>query len=102
VLCLLPVFDSVEAGPAFLTADFAGRANLAIRCFNLPINFLSVLLKHMPTVIDHGGPEKAAPMIADGVNKKRDSGYPPALFLGGRRAPLPRGYWWRQLLCITK
>jgi hypothetical protein len=44
--CLLPLFDSVATGAAsFFAAGFAGRVNLAIRCFNLPINFFSILLK---------------------------------------------------------
>jgi hypothetical protein len=43
--CLLPLFDSVDAGAAFFAAGFAGRVNLAIRCFSLPINFFSILLK---------------------------------------------------------
>jgi hypothetical protein len=43
--------------------------NLAIRCFNLPINFFSILLKYRPTMDEQRPPAGEAFMIAVDVKK---------------------------------
>jgi hypothetical protein len=61
VFCLLPFFDSLGLGAVSSPALFGERVNLAIKDFNLPINFLTALLKYGPTVLDHGPLKHGSP-----------------------------------------